>query len=93
MIMRLSFRIGCDIINLNNCAERMDPEGTEQTATKCVFRQINTHHGSEVRMSIFNSRGRKGSIGLHELAVLIFLPFIILYWLFRIVVWLVRKLN
>ena len=44
-------------------------------------------------MSIFNSRGRKGSIGLHELAVLIFLPFIILYWLFRIVVWLVRKLN
>ena len=44
-------------------------------------------------MNIFSRRGRKGSIGLHELAVLIFLPFIILYWLFRAVVWLVKKLR
>ena len=42
-------------------------------------------------MSIFKKRSGRGSLTLKELAILVFLPFIILYWFARALIWVVRK--
>jgi|GEM_PF-5396755 hypothetical protein len=45
-------------------------------------------------MNIFNhSSGKGGSPTWKEVAILVFLPFLILYWLIRIVVWVVRRTD
>ena len=45
-------------------------------------------------MNIFNhSSGKDGSLTWKEVAILVFLPFLILYWLIRIVVWVVRRTD